>query len=90
MSAKQVKNQTANPRSSEEHSREQSFMRLGDVLAEIARSASDETLEVPTTEQPLSGEQNGGDVVTHRDRDRPRYKLRCCSSEDQVDSSLTR
>ncbi len=76
MSTKQAKNHTANPCSHEDgHYIEQAFLRLGDVLVEIARSVNYETLETGTNAQLPLVEQDGGETVRNRDRDQAQYDL---------------
>ena len=69
MSTKQANNHAANPWTGKDgRSTEQAFLRLGDVLAEIARRVNCETLEVSIDDELLSAEQNGGEAARNRGR----------------------
>jgi len=69
MSTKQANNHAANTWTDKDgRSTEQAFLRLGDVLAEIARRVNCETLEVSVDDKLLPAEQNGGEAARNRGR----------------------
>jgi len=91
MSTKQAKNHTANPWPHEDgRSIGQAFLRLGDVLVEIARSVSYETLETGTNAQLPLVEQDGGETVRNRDRDQARYDLSYRNGGDDANPFFTK